>query len=59
VRRNRTRAEREASSIEREAERRRNVVAEQVARVETVVQAGVTAGERIASTARERVGAIA
>jgi hypothetical protein len=46
------------SSIEREADRRPNVVADQVARVETAVQAGVTAGERFATTARERVTAI-
>lgn len=59
VRRNRSRVEREASSIERDAERRRNLVAEQVARVETVMQASVTAGERLASSAKERVGAIA
>ena len=59
VRRNRARAEREVSSIERDAERRRNPVAGQVARVETVVHAGVAAGERLASTARERVGSIA
>jgi hypothetical protein len=59
VRRSRTRAEREASSIEREADSRPNVVADQVARVETVLQAGVTAGERVATTARERVQALA
>jgi F0F1-type ATP synthase membrane subunit b/b' len=59
VRRNRARAEREVSSIERDADRRRNLVAEQVARVENVLQAGVTAGERFASTAKERVTAIA
>jgi hypothetical protein len=59
VRRNRVRAEREVSSIERDAEARRNVVAGQVARVETVVQAGVAAGERIATNARERVASIA
>ncbi len=59
VRRNRSRAERELSSIEREADGRRNLVSEQVARVETVVQAGVTAGERLATTAKERVAAIA
>jgi hypothetical protein len=59
VRRNRARVGRETSSIEREAERRNNLVAEQVARVETVVQAGVTAGERLASSAKERVAAIA
>jgi hypothetical protein len=45
--------------VEREADSRRNVVAGQVARVETVVQAGVAAGERIAATARERVASIA
>jgi hypothetical protein len=59
VRRSRTRAERELTSVEREADARRNVVADQVARVETVVQAGVTVGERIASTAKDRVAAIA
>jgi hypothetical protein len=59
VRRNRARAEREVSSIERDAEGRRNVVAGRVARVETVVQAGVAAGERIATTARDRVASIA
>jgi hypothetical protein len=45
--------------VQREAERRRNVVAEQVARVETVVQAVGVAGERIAATAKDRVGSIA
>ena len=59
VRRNRARAGREVSSIEREADGRSNVVAGQVARVETVVQAGVAAGERLATTARERVASIA
>jgi hypothetical protein len=59
VRRSRTRAERELTSVECEADARRNVVADQVARVETVVQAGVTVGERIASTAKDRVAAIA
>jgi hypothetical protein len=59
VRRTRARAEREANAVERDADSRRNVVAGRVARVENVVQAGVAAGERIATTARERVGAIA
>jgi hypothetical protein len=59
VRRTRVRAEREANAVERDAERRRNVVGDQVGRVETVVQAGVAAGERIATTAKERVGSIA
>ena len=59
LRRGRARAEREVATAEREADRRRNVVADQVARVETAVQAGVTASERIANGARERVAAIA
>jgi hypothetical protein len=70
VRKLRTRLERELTSrrrhaerfvrrAERTAERRPNLVAERVARVETVVQAGVAAGERLAATAKERVGAIA
>jgi hypothetical protein len=59
VRRTRARADREVGSIERDAERRGKVVAGQVARVETVVHAGVAAGERIATTARERVASIA
>ena len=56
VRRNRARRARGARRARADA---RNVVAGQVARVETVVQAGVAAGERLASTARERVAAIA
>jgi hypothetical protein len=59
VRRSRARADHEVTSVERDAEGRRNIVAGQVARVETVVQAGVAAGERIATTARERVASIA
>ena len=42
---------------ERTAERRPNVVAEQIARVETAVQAGVAAGEKLAATAKGRVAA--
>jgi hypothetical protein len=52
VRRNR-------ADIEREADRRPNVVAEQVARVEYAVQAFGAAGEKLATTAKERVTAIA
>ena len=64
VRKARTRLERELRGRRRDAERlvRRNrarAEREGVARVETVVQAGVSAGERIASSARERVAAIA
>ena len=59
VRRSRARAEREAHAVERDAERRRNVVADQVGRVETVVQAGVAAGERLAGTAKDRVTSLA
>ena len=74
VRKARTRLERQLRGRRRDAERlvRRNRARERevtgrrapqrrrrVARVETVVQAGVTAGERLASTARERVAAIA
>jgi len=50
-------AERFVRRAERTAERRPNVVADQIARVETVVQAGVAAGERLAVTAKERVAA--
>ena len=64
VRKARTRLERQLRGRRRDAERlvRRNrarAEREGVARVETVVQAGVTAGERIASSARERVASIA
>ena len=50
-------AERFVRRAERTAERRPNVVADQITRVETVVQAGVAAGERLAVTAKERVAA--
>ena len=59
LRRSRARAEREAHAVERDAERRHNVVADQVGRVETVVQAGVAAGERLAGTAKDRVTSLA
>ena len=74
VRKARTRLERELKSrrrhaerivnrnradIEREADRRPNVVAGQVARVENAVQAVGAAGEKLATTAKERVTAIA
>jgi hypothetical protein len=55
----RLRAERFARRAERTAERRPNIVARRIARVETVLQAGVAAGERLAATAKERVGAVA
>jgi hypothetical protein len=52
VRRQRTRLEREARDIERTADRRPNVVTQQVSdlsnRVETAMQAGVAAGEKAA-----------
>jgi hypothetical protein len=52
VRRGRTRVEREARDIERTADRRQNLVTQQVTelsnRVETAVQAGVAAGEKVA-----------
>ena len=50
---------RNRADIEREADRRPNVVAEQVARVENAVQAVGAAGEKLATTAKERVTAIA
>ena len=59
VRRNRARLDREVASVERTADRRRNIVAEQVARVETGVQAFSAVGERFATTVRERVSTIA
>jgi hypothetical protein len=59
VRRNRARFDREVATAERVADRRRNLVADQVARVETGVQAVGAVGERVATTVRERVSTIA
>ncbi len=59
VRRNRARVEREVNTAERRADRRSNPVADQIARVETGVQAFGAAGERFATTVKERVSAIA
>jgi hypothetical protein len=59
VRRNRARVEREVNTAERRADRRSNPVADQIARVETGVQAVGAAGERFATTVKDRVSAIA
>jgi hypothetical protein len=63
IRRNAATVEREAKVAEQQAAGRRNIVSEGIAtvsnRVEGAVQIGVATGERFATLAKARVGAIA
>jgi hypothetical protein len=62
LRRNARAVEREVNAAERSAARRPNIVAARITdvsnRVEDVAQVGVATAERIASVAKERVGAL-
>ena len=59
MRRNRTRAEREATAVRRDADRQRNVVThgiDQVSnRVEDAIQMGVATGQRVVSVAQGQI----